>query len=136
MTMIRISVITIISMMTIFALTIMTSYAGDVAPVPRENPLRVSDVPVPQPNPRRVQQDLQCGPQGAMLEALRDEHGETPVMAAQMRNPGQIMILTVDGEGGTWTALVGGRNGNACIVAFGDGYITQEAESEPEGQPA
>ena len=62
-----------------------------------------------------------CDGVEAMLGALQREYAEVPV-ARGMASDGLSLIVTVAPDGRTWTAVMLGPNGKACIMIEGDAW--------------
>lgn len=73
-----------------------------------------------------------CGPRPEVLQKLSSEYQETPV-ARGLANNGQAMVELLTSKRGTWTIIVTGTGGQACLVATGQAW--QEVESQPDPSP-
>jgi len=59
-----------------------------------------------------------CGDYAAMAQVLADTYGETPLFSG-LSVQGQKVVLATNPDGSTWTILVIGAGGTACIAAVG-----------------
>lgn len=60
----------------------------------------------------------ECGPTDVARHTLADRFGEQPV-ARGLDSRGVIMELWVSVETGTWTVLIIGPDGEACLAGYG-----------------
>lgn len=73
---------------------------------------------------------VQCGPAEQVLTQLLEEYGEVPV--GYGFSDGFVTQVMVSKEG-TWTAIVVGPDGQACIVAAGTDWTFVEMPWPAEG---
>ncbi|MBT5414236.1 MAG: hypothetical protein HOH66_03120 [Rhodospirillaceae bacterium] len=64
-----------------------------------------------------------CGERASIVTMLNSTHGEVPVTRALM---GPVVIETLAGPLGSWTALRVHADGSACIIAFGEAFRVLE----------
>ena len=77
-----------------------------------------------------AQAQAPCMPHPGMVKALPDRHGESQrVVGVGDR---AIMEVYENADTGTWTVLVTGTNGLACIRASGKGGVMINAQVEPD----
>ena len=75
----------------------------------------------------------QCGDRTSIVAMLNRTYGEVPVTRALM---GSVVIETLAGPTGSWTALRVDARGEACVVAFGDAFEVMEPANAPNDLPA
>lgn len=79
----------------------------------------------------------ECAPYEQIADLLRHEHGERPVFHAMTRLPQGVMLrseLFLDVADGSWTLLVIGASGMACLAAHGtNGRLSDVLDIVPEG---
>ncbi len=75
-------------------------------------------------------QQLSCGPESVVVEALRRDYGEGQI-ASFLDRRGSLMRLLVNPDTRSWTLLALGPAGQACLIGFGD---TFEPETPPVRQ--
>ena len=68
-----------------------------------------------------------CSPRSDVLDYLAKKYGEAPVAIGVTNKGGLVEVLT-SGDGDTWTIIVSMPNGNACMVAAGEGWRTKERD--------
>ncbi len=66
-----------------------------------------------------------CSPRSDVLGHLAKKYGEAPVAIGVTNKGGLVEVLT-SGDGNTWTIIVSLPNGNACMVAAGEGWRTMD----------
>ena len=69
-------------------------------------------------------------PHNMMLDALRDRFGEEQRMIAASSRA--ITEIFENAETGSWTLLITGTNGMACIRGSGKGGVMINAQLEPD----
>jgi hypothetical protein len=63
----------------------------------------------------------QCGPRDALVDALRDQYGETRVVSAFTSN-GQLFEMYANESGDSWSGVMVGPDGMACMVVVGKDF--------------
>ncbi len=66
-----------------------------------------------------------CSPRSDVIGHLAKKYGEAPVAIGVTNKGGLVEVLT-SGDGDTWTIIVSMPNGNACMVAAGEGWRTKD----------
>lgn len=74
-----------------------------------------------------------CGERASLVAMLNQMHGEVPVTRALM---GPVVIETLAGPSGSWTALRVHADGSACVIAFGEAFEVLEVTRAPNDLPA
>lgn len=86
-------------------------------------------------SPVAVGQVLACDDRQVVLEHLASEYGETRV-GSGITNGGQLAEVLSSGEEGTWTIILTGRDGIACLIAAGQGWREVAPVAAPKGEGA
>ena len=63
--------------------------------------------------------DVICNPRSVIVEHLKKEYGEQPLMFG-LNNDGRVIELFVTPNGATWTLLVTNMRGISCVVTSGE----------------
>ncbi|TKT75481.1 hypothetical protein [Aquamicrobium sp. LC103] len=61
-----------------------------------------------------------CGERDQVVQELAQNFNETPMAYGQVDGSAVVEIFVSDG--GTWTILATGTDGNSCIVSAGEGF--------------
>jgi hypothetical protein len=64
--------------------------------------------------------ETQCSARNDLVEQLDTQYGEMPAAVGQVDEQSLVEIFV--SEQGTWTILVSGTDGGACILATGEGW--------------
>ncbi len=62
----------------------------------------------------------QCSSRSDLVQQLEAQYGERPAALGQVDQQSVVEIFV--SETGTWTILVSGTDGGACILATGEGW--------------
>ena len=62
-----------------------------------------------------------CNTRDSILADLASRYQEAPIAMGVTSSGGLIEVLS-DGKGGTWSIIVSGPDGIACLIASGDGW--------------
>lgn len=73
---------------------------------------------------------VQCGDLVNMLAMLQSRHHEQQLFVGDMGGGGTAM-LTANSTGTTWTLLIVGPQGKACIAAIGSGWRAGDTPGPP-----
>ncbi len=73
-----------------------------------------------------------CGPRAAIVEALRNAHGEEPAGAGLAGGRGVIEVFASP-ETGSWTLLLTLATGEACLIAAGEAWQPRPAPAPAPG---
>ena len=71
-----------------------------------------------------------CMAAGDISDALESKYGESPIFAG-LDTRGALILVYLSASG-TWTAVVSGPDGQACMIGSGSGGYT--AELPPPGE--
>ena len=66
-------------------------------------------------------QQQQCGPRDAGLAHLEQKYGETRI-GAGLDQRGMVVEVLTNPVTGSWTIIMSGPDGQACIVAAGESW--------------
>ena len=73
-----------------------------------------------------------CGPHAWMLKARELQYGEVPA-ARGTTNLGGLLEVLATPDGATWTILITGSNGVACMAATGQGWRRTAPRTAEQG---
>ena len=73
-----------------------------------------------------------CDERRSMLDHLGSEYGESRI-AWGVANGGQLVEVLSSGQDGTWTIIVTGRDGIACLISAGQDWRSYEPQPKGEG---
>ena len=71
--------------------------------------------------PAAAQAQMACGERSALLRRLGQAWAEAPV-ARGLASTGNMIELLASADGSSWTLLVTGPTGIACVVASGEAW--------------
>ena len=77
-----------------------------------------------------------CGPYPAIGAALTDTFGEVPVVLGIATDKTHVVEWWANEDTGTWSILMHGSDGGACLVGSGDGFVEAPKNGEPLGDPS
>ena len=79
-----------------------------------------------------VGQVVACDERRSVLDHLASTYGESRV-AWGITNGEQLVEVLSSGEDGTWTVIITGRDGIACLIAAGQDWRSYEPQPNGEG---
>ncbi len=79
-----------------------------------------------------AQAQTACASHAEVLNHLADNFAEAPVAMGLASNGGVIEVLS-SADGSTWTILITMPNGQSCMVAAGESWLTVPTKSTKTG---
>ena len=80
-------------------------------------------------------QQAPCNQRDDVLGHLAQKYQELPVAVGVTNRGGLVEVLST-GDGKTWTIIISSPNGEACLVAAGEGWRALPQADAPDGPQA
>ena len=86
-------------------------------------------------SPDGAAQQVPCNQRDDVLDHLAQKYQEVPVAIGVTSRGGLVEVLST-GDGQTWTIIISSPDGNACMVAAGEGWRALPQADTPVGPKA
>ncbi len=80
-------------------------------------------------------QQVPCNQRDSVLGHLAQKYQEVPVAIGVTNRGGLVEVLST-GDGKTWTIIISSPDGQACMVAAGEGWRALTPAEPPDGPQA
>jgi hypothetical protein len=77
-------------------------------------------------------QQPQCGPRDKVTTLLAEKYGETRRSTGLAQNT--VVEVYASAETGSWTIAITTPDGRMCLVAAGQNFVTEEAQTPAKGE--